>query len=508
MSMVMLVVLIGVALGALMIPIVLSQSGNTVHTDTRVQALHQAESGVNAMLSRIRGATSGGIGLAGVKSQLPCNEPGNPLTWRQPSVSTTGYDVTLQYFNSDPLKVVVSAPPPGTPTAMSCSPGVGPAIAPSFARITSIGTDRSSGRTSTRTLYTTYAFKTTDSFSFNALNTSTIGGQIRLNPRRFFDIDSTECLATSVAAPDAGSELMVQACSTQTTPANLPAQLYFYYADLTLRLVSSVTASSPGLCVTVSTTTNAVTLEPCPSSASNPATNQQWSLDANAAFIATGTSSLPVCLSVRPTDTKIATKTCAGGYDTTASWLPTPSVGPGGAGAGTGQLVNFSQFGQCAQAVTDPTGLPSATNPLVLAACKQVSQPVAGPPTPALWPQNFAYDPITSRWTTSKLAGSPYCLTRSLANTSVTFAACTSDPLQVWKDHGAAAADQANASQWAFSERYTIVDPTGLLCLSLNQTTGQPYTTITSETCDGSARQKWNAGSAPQSSTTKDTSEK
>jgi hypothetical protein len=496
MAMVMIIVIVGMALGALLVPIILTQSKNTSHSDTRVQALHQAESGISTMLSRLRGATTDG-GVSGVPALLPCG----PLSW--PTASpTNGYTVTVKYYTSDPLIVVASANPPATPQPLACTPNAGPSDVPSFARITATGLNGTGNRKSSRTLSSTYAFDTTDVFTFNSSKTATTGGQIRLNPRAFFDVDETECLAPSGAAPEAGMALSVQACSTAGTPADLQSQLFLYSSDLSLKLVASVTITSPGgLCVTASTTTNAITLEPC---ATTGATNQQWRLNGNAAFKGTGLTP-SICLAVRPLGTDLVAKACSANYDSTAAWLPTPTVGSGGAGVLNGQLVNFNQFGQCAQSVNDPNGPPSATNPFVLAACEQVP----APPAPSY--QMFAFDPIKGQWTTTTTAGSK-CLTRSSANLSVTVdvtaATCSStNALQVWKDRGAAAADQAGAGQWAFNERYTIVDPTGVSCLSVVQATGQPYTRIKSELCDGSSRQKWNAGPAPQSSTVKDTSE-
>ncbi len=492
MAMVMIIVIVGMALGALMVPIILTQSQNTSHSDTRVQALHQAESGINTMLSRVRGATTDG-GVSGGSALLPCG----PLSW--PTASpTNGYTVTVKYYTSDPLKVVASANPPATPTAMTCTPNAGPTDVPSFARITATGLDGTGKRKSTRTLSSTYAFNTIDSFSYNQSKAVTVGGQIRLNPRNFFDVDETECLAATGAVPEAGMALSVQACSTAAAPTNLQSQLFAYRSDLSLQLVSSTTSTPPdGLCVTASNTTNAITLESCSTPVS---ANQQWSLNANGAFQGTGTTS-PICLAVRPTGTDIVAKTCSATYDSTAAWLPTPSAGSGGAGASSNQLVNFNQFGQCAQAANDPASPPSTTNPVVLASCAQVARPTAAPPG-----QQFSFDPIAGKWTTT--ASGSKCLTRGSAN-AVTVATCTAnDPAQVWKDHGAASANQLNASQWAFSERYTITDSAGVSCLSLSQASGQPYTRITWETCDGSSRQKWNAGGdALQSSTVKNTSE-
>jgi hypothetical protein len=526
----MLIVMVGMALGALMIPIVLSQSGNTAHSDTRVQALHQAESGIDAMLGRIRGATSDG-GVSGAPTLLPCG-PVSFLTAPSPA-PIIGYTVSVKYYTADP-QVTPS-------TALLCSagthdPSTNELVVPTFARMTSIGTDTAGRRTSSRTLATTYAFSTTDIFTLNAANTNTTGGQIRLNPRALFAEDETECLAAP-GVPEVGMPLAVQACSTDATPINLPMQQFFYDSNLSLRLAPSTSAAQPnGLCVSMSTTGNAITMEPCLTAGVGFV--QQWSLNSDAAFVATP-SSPTVCLAVRPTGVNIVAKACTHSttvdtYDSTASWLPTPTVGDGAAGvpgalgaagvagvAGS-QLVNFSQFGGCAQ-VANQAAPTSDPNPFILYPCEQRASPAVAP-----WFQQFSYD-SSGRWVMMGNPADPsktYCLTsQGVANQPVTVMQCaptaTPNLLQKWADYGAAAADQASSSQWSYDQRYRIVDHNGL-CMSLNPTTdssaafvdpitAQYYSKITTETCNGGAPQKWNA-SPPEQSTTqsrvKDTTEK
>ena len=108
-SMVMLVVIVGLGLSALMVPLIITQNQSTSHSDTRVQALHQAQAGVDAMLGRLRFAASDG---GGAKTMLPCYGDGNgALAWSQES-PPTGYSVTLQYFTLRSLNGFESA---GTP---------------------------------------------------------------------------------------------------------------------------------------------------------------------------------------------------------------------------------------------------------------------------------------------------------------------------------------------------------------------------------------------------------
>jgi hypothetical protein len=494
MAMAMVIVIVGMALGALMVPIIVTQSKNTTHSDTRVQALHQAESGIDAMLGLIRGATADGV--SGAPTLLPCA----PVSWPNAPAPVSGYTVTVKYSTDTQTDLGC----PGT----SLDAETNLPVVPTFATITSTGTDIAGTRTSSRTLDTTYAFSTTDIFNLNQANSSTAGGQIRLNPRAFFDEDETQCLAAP-GVPEAGMPLAVQACSTQSTPTNLPMQQFFYDSNLSLRLARSMATAPPnGLCVSMSTTSNAVTMEPCLTAGSGFI--QQWTLNADAAFVATP-SSPPLCLAVRATGTNIVTKACqpVNTYDSTASWLPTPSVGTGAAGAANSQLVNFSQFGRCAQ-VANQGGPTSGSNPFILYPCEQR---VVAVPSAVPWFQQFTYS-STGRW---ELAANPadstkYCLTsQGVVNRPVLVTECAAvaTPNQKWTDYGAA--NQATAGQWRYVQRYRIVDYNNL-CMSLNPTTdsnaafvnpitGQNYSTITSETCDGSAPQKWNAAPPAQSTT-------
>lgn len=516
MSLVMLVVVIGMGLGALLIPIVISQNRSTTHTDTRVQALHQAETGLNAALGRLRAATADG-GVSGASSLLPCLSPtGTPLSWRQ-SGTGNGYDVTVQYFTSDPLTPLSATG--ALPTPLTCLAGIGPvdagssAAVPSFARITATGVDATVSGTATRTLSTTYAFSTDNAFSYAAGATTTTGGQIRLNPRTV--LAQSQCLDAG-PYPAVGSALTVQTCAAPTTPPVLAmkAQLFFYRGDTALRLANSVTPTTLyGLCVTSSTVSAAITLQACPSPG-NAAVTQQWALNANSAFTGSGVNAQPVCLAVRAGGTDVTPTACAAGYDPAASWLPTPAVGAGSAGAVANQLVNLSQFGRCAQ-VTGQIVPSAPANPfLILYPCTQSART-----SQVGWSEQFGYDPASGHWSTTS-GGAAYCLTSpAAAGGYVTEIACsTTDARQRWTDYGTAAADQANAGQWSYAQRYTIVNQAGL-CLSLSPTSGAAdwytapgttlqYSKLTADTCDGTARQKWNADPDPQSATLRNTGEK
>ena len=107
MAVVVVVMIVGMGLAALMTPLVLGQSSSTGHTDSRVQALQTAETGVNAALGLIRSASADG-GTTGASTALPCYSVGSPLTGTQTPGSASQYKVSLTYFTSDPLQVIAA----------------------------------------------------------------------------------------------------------------------------------------------------------------------------------------------------------------------------------------------------------------------------------------------------------------------------------------------------------------------------------------------------------------
>jgi hypothetical protein len=169
----------------------------------------------------------------------------------------------------------------------------------------------------------------------------------------------------------------------------------------------------------------------------------------------------------------LVVRSCSG----TREWAPDTTVGAGAAGAATGQLVNYAEFGRCLDVTAWNVNYPW----LIAYPCKQdPTRPVGGN-------QRFTYDTSTSRlWTNF---GANYCLTSAGYSTGrVLTKACGSVGQQTWT---------VNQDTGVRATSYTIVDGNGL-CMAL----GPPGTTsgglslwssITVATCDGSYAQKWNA---------------
>jgi hypothetical protein len=484
MSLVMVVIIIGMGLAAVMTPLVVAQSTNTAHTDFRVQALDGAESGLNLMIGRLRSAISAS-GSTGVASNLPCYPTGSPLSASQPGSSTSTYRVTVSYSVSDPLKT--------STTALSCSAFTN-GVVPGFARITSIGTAGTGPRLATRTLAATYSFASQDIYNATATPTAIAGGQLRFKPR----VPTSQALCVDAGQPPGvGTYLNLASCGALTTAS----QQFVYTPDLTLQLVNTISSAAPyGLCVSSSSPSSTVTLQPC-AVAGQATYDEQWSWTDNTFFSQARPSSSSFCLTVAVGSTTVSAKLCPTASDDTASWLPTPYAGTGAAGARLNQLVNLSQFGRCAQ-VTNAILPSAAPNPfMILYPCEQVTSPAS-----VDWYQKFTFDSSTGHWSVTQTGSQvSYCLTSpGTEGGKVTMTACSADPSQHWTDYGASSAAQGNASQYSAAARFTIVDSSSR-CLSLTATSGPSpewytvsnvqYSKLTTDTCDSTTRQKWNAPS-------------
>ena len=227
----------------------------------------------------------------------------------------------------------------------------------------------------------------------------------------------------------------------------------------------------------------------------------QWSWTDSTSFSQSRPTGSTFCLAVAAYTSTVSAKTCPTGYDVTTSWLPTPYAGTGAAGASMNQLVNLSQFGRCAQVTNATVPSPAATPFLILYPCEQLTSPAA-----LDWYQKFSFDPATGHWLTTRTGDVvSYCLTSpGIEGGKVTVTACSSAPSQKWIDKGASSTTQGNASQYSAAARFTIVDSNNR-CLSLTATSGTApiwytvsnvqYSELTTDTCDGTARQKWNAPS-------------
>lgn len=497
---VMLIFLIGLALGAVLIPMVLTQDRSTVFVASRENSLAAAQGGIDVIVGRIRASSAAG---AGDPSRIPCSPAAAPTTGVVGTPNTSRYSVSVVYYTVDPVLNPSATPMLCVPNRGTFDVATGRTV-PSYATITSTGADGTagsgSGRSNGRTLRSTYVFKTT--------NRNIAGGQIRIYPPA--GASSPTCMDAS-GSPVVGTVVVLQPCSVSLPPA--PQQVFTYRTDLTLQLASSSTLTN-GLCTDTATTSGnpvqggTVVLAAC-SALGSPTFSQQWSFNDNGGFtaatsttattskgsFATPTNPAGLCMAVtdQTAGRQLTLADCGlgGTSSPTQAWVPSPAVGDGA--AAVPQLVNYEQFGRC----LDVTGTNVGATHMIAYPCKQNPYPAA-----VSWNQKWFYDATSKQLYTLQNNSTRYCLTSPRAEDRfVTLTPCSTastTPGLQWKSLG-------GASTTAYSQRYTFVDSStdATRCLSIhdppavgsadNPGDTSPWSWATVATCNGSTAQKWNA---------------
>jgi hypothetical protein len=504
--MLMLVVLVGMALAALMVPLVITQTHTTTFDSGRGRALQAAESGIDLALGQIR-ASQSGTGDDGDASKLPCG----PLQGAAGQANGSSYAVEIAYYTSNP---VGKSDDWLATNAMTCVPDYGVSdptrgvYIPSFVLLTSTGTDGQTG--DTRTLTTTYVVHTTD--------ISIPGGQIRLYPSGSSSVNY--CLTVSPIPVDSSSTVTLQPCQDP-----VPDSQKFAYADqLGIELVASE-GSNPQ-CIKAFGSSGNLGIGPCGVDTEAPWI-EMWGFDNDSHFRVSdpnqqslsnncfGTTSTPT---PTPPYTGVALQPCNGNgwQDPTQAWIPSPYVGAGGAGAGNGQLVNFYQFGRC----LDVTDHNVTSDFLIAYGCMQIPAKDGNDVgSQAPWDQMFipspsisedpadATPPTKAQYVVTCPSGgdgacaanTTYCLVSPAADGDfATVARCSAqDPNQVWTRYQKL---DAAGNELAYADKYTIKDDQGR-CLSLGseqQMYHDYYFKVVVQECDGGTKQKWNARETQQ----------
>ncbi len=504
----MLLVLIGSALAALMVPALLIQLNSTNNDARRLHALNAAQSGIDAVIGQIRAAndntyTTDGS-LNGELGGLPCGTSAANAVPATPGLRPSSYSVTVSYFASDPRGQTSSWL---TNNAIPCVSGAGARNAPSFALIVAKGADvayTALSSAATRTLQATYVFKTT--------NQNIPGGLIHV----FKTSTSTDlCLDAGSANPAAGTQVTLQACNEGSAQ-----QTFAYNSSLTLALVSSQTTATPlGMCLDGGSSeaiNNVIVFQPC---ASTTKPQQQWSLNdvANLAGTSDGASLNAYCFNVKKPNVVssqviLSTNCNSSNYDNVQTWSPEATVGAGAAGAASGEVVNYKQFGRC----LDVTSKQVSSTFLIAWPCKQAPNP-----DNVAWNQRWVLPKIgsgsfsaTGGITTNPGDGS-YCLqspnsTAAGAFVLVTSSGCSANPSLTnlkWTVYG---------DTGSYATSYVIRDGYGN-CLTPSDpdgpnpqldTDGNNVSKIVVAACNGSTLQKWNAPPDVQTQPVKDVGEK
>lgn len=485
----MVIAIVAAGLGAVLLPMSVTQINATSFDHSRVLELDAAEAGVDVALGMVRSSVS--ASGAGIVSALPCTN-GTPITGTVAgSTGGPSYSVTLGYYTQDPLgrsTIWLQTYAVGNNgMAMICAVGSGTYFPPTKEQVPSYVLVTSTGRDArgSRTLKSTYVVQTS--------NANVAGGTVYLFPSG----STNYCMDAGSARPVAGVAVRIQQC---VTPA-IQQQAWSYNSDLSIQLVSSVTSAYPnGLCVSTAlgvspqTAGAAISLQPCSPVGSAP-WYQKWSVNNNAHLEGAKPDSSDIdglCVNAASQGLGVALTlaTCAGGVtDPKQTWVPSPDVGAGMAGSPNSQLVNFQQFGRC----MDVTNTNVNQGFLIAYTCKQDPNPSL-----VLWNQKFAPNAFGELVTNN---GSAYCLTSPLApfvsgtGPYVTVTPCPGSPTNAvtWTKFGAT---DTSGNALPPLQKYTLQDSSGL-CLSLTTNTSDAYngqySKLIMATCDGSSLQKWDA---------------
>lgn len=463
----MLLTVLGVLISAVLASIVTVQTGATRRAAQGLHGLDAAQAGLDVAIGHIRAAADGSGN--GVLASLPCG----PFAGQVGVGGVAGYSVTITYKETPDGAVI------------PCVPGSGIAQTPSFAYLVALGTDVANGVT--RTLQGTYVFATTNAnIPGGLIHVARVSGSQDL------------CLDAGSPTPAVGAALTVQLC----TPGS-PRQEFAYNPNLTLTLVSSITDAVPlGLCVDGGpvphgASNTALTFQPC-GTVTQP--RQQWSLNDGSNFQGTsdGTTLDTHCFNIQSPDVPgsvVILTPGAGGCPGTRiahSFSPDAEVGAGAAGASSGQLVSFAQFGRC----FDVTSRDWEASYMIVWPCKQ-----APDTSQVSWNQ---------KWTLPATGVAGVIKTKPAATA---FFACLQSPLTVGAGSyvtlaqcpaGAPPANQSwtvRGDTGVYATSYTILDNAGN-CLCPTDPTAVPadlfgggyeISKAIMLPCSGSTMQKWNA---------------
>ncbi len=461
------------SLSLLMLGVLLGQQGPALLTAKYAQTGYAAQAGLQSTLNTLRTIDhTTAQGVFGNRALLPCTLSGSV----DGSSDDLTYDVTIQYFATDPT---YQSDTWREAHHMACT-GAGVSIQPAYAVIMSrglgedlVGQESGDGD---RGIAAVYAFK---------LSNINIPGGLLLSSATGY------CVRATSATAGAQLRWVANANCTVAETDN-----WIYTENIEFQLASSQTATYPnGLCITMgaqSGTDYALTLQPCLPIPDAARWNQLWSIDGGTTLwgqknpISAGRSS--ICLGHRNLfagGTVVATTTSCQG------WAPDFKVGSGAASHSTNQVVSFAEFGRC----MDVTNGTISFSHMIVWPCKQDP---TGTGNGLNWNHKFYYTEaedlqgsvsttITSR--VNNNANQTYCLQTPL-NTSASvypiFVACNGSARQQWTR----VADSLNGygTSWIFVDTYDrCITP-----LQQDKFAGW-ISKIGVAACAGTAVQKWNA---------------
>lgn len=472
-------------LSVVLLSVILSQAAPVFTAQKKTRTIYAAQAGVQAALGIVRSISQTDpttLKTTGVRSQLPCSVAGR-VDGNDP---TSTYAVTMEYFMADPTGK-------DTDTAwrsinlLPCSGTTYDASQPQplFARAVAIGagagvpgnSDAAYGNRKIAAIYT-----------FNVTNANVAGGRV-------WDYNLGYCLqAVSVAA---GSQVVFKSAANCNSSYN-QTQLWVYDIDYEIKLASTTVSPATPLCISSPTTADATAavegnavLAPCRSDATR--WNQLWSwFGANTwqGQKADNSDYSSFCLNGgTPAAGTVLTVTSTSGCG--AGFSPSTAVGAGAASYFTNQLVNYKEFGRCADVTNEQIGYAF----MISYPCKQ--DPSGGsklkwnhkwyytePPLPSVSLGNQQIYVYNLGDVTQK-----YCLTTPAVGVKlVTFTFC--DPAntttQRWTRY---------LNTGTYADSYLFKDYLGR-CLAVDPAvtyTSGMWSTVTAVFCTNGLEQKWNA---------------
>ncbi|MFT2815221.1 hypothetical protein [Leifsonia sp. A12D58] len=470
--------LIAAGLSLVLLSAILAQAVPAYTAQKNTRTVYAAQAGLQSGLAVLRSAVAMPDAegrIFGDSSKLPCDLTGNVAA----DSSGPTYVVSLQYFSSDPTYMTAVW---RDANKIYCHGSAGLATVPKYAYITSKGQDAAipgvtSATLGNRALSAIYKFKIT--------NVNIVGGMI---------FNSTNAFCIEAVSASAGQKI-------KFVPAaqclNTSLQLWTYAADYELKLASSLVGGGPGLCITgpknAGESAQDALLQTCKASPDATRWNQLWSWTGSSSWRGQNATNTDVSNYYLSPGTVAAGSFLRVNAGSSGSFSPSASVGAGAASYSTNQLVNYLEFGRCA----DVTAETWSKEFMISYPCKQ--DPTGGGAN-LLWNHKWYYTEPVSPATksavqdihiyTEKEKINKKCLTAPATGAGdVTFAACNPALVrQQWvrvKDTG------------DYSTSYLVVNQGNCLTVdSANQyveASGAKFSKVRVATCNGTLAQKWNA---------------
>jgi hypothetical protein len=463
-------------LSFVLLAVVLGQIAPSYVAQKSTKTVYSAQAGLQAALGVVRSATGTTVDANNVPygaiNKLPCTFSANV----DGQTAETAYTVTIGYYLLDPTAkddAWLAA------NDLACSAS-GVAEQPAFAYIVSKGSGEASpGRPVSegdRSVAAVYKFKIT--------NVNIPGGRV---------FSGTTCMQAEKfnGIVQAGSDISFQPVGSCAPNGNdkTPQQLWVYGETYQIQLASTITPTSAGLCVT-GVPTNRAKLQPCRADAGR--WNQLWSWDGSQTWLGQNQAIGTGYSNARLRD--------SGGYlevsTSGTAFTPEPSVGAAAAGYETKQIVNYEEFGRCADVTDQQIGKAF----MISYPCKQDP---SGTGSYLNWNHKWFYDEPTGAATVlpdrqiyvleNNVASGKKCLqSPSSTGKYVTFATCTTSNSQKWT---------RNKKTETYANSYLFIDNLGR-CLTADATDKYgSWSKLTVAQCTPSEAQKWNAPSLANDAT-------